>query len=413
MPTSHDGAISGQLSKANYRHRDLTKRDMMTALQHYRGLQPKQEKFIFNDGNQRELVNLEGTVPVPYKGQTYNIPLIVWLLDTHPYHAPMCYIKPTNDMQIKVSKHVDHTGKIYLPYLHEWKYPGSDLIGLLQICIVIFSEQPPVYSKPKETTPNLPYPVQGQGGYSGYPMPGQQPYPQQQQPAYPGASPSVYPPYPPTTNPPAYPAQFGGYPPATQGYPPATQGYPPQQASGYNSQTSSQTTTGGTVTQEHLRMSILSAVEDKIRRRLGDEFATRQAETDSIRKTGEELSAGRSKLSTMVARLQQESTELDNNIQILTDKQKEMSELSEKLEESSELDVDEAVIPTAPLYKQLINAFAEEAAIDDTIYYLGKALGRGVIDIDSFLKQARILSRKQFVLRATMQKCRKTAGLKV
>jgi ESCRT-I complex subunit TSG101 len=160
-------------------------------------------------------------------------------------------------------------------------------------------------------------------------------------------------------------------------------------------------------------MSILSAVEDKIRRRLGDEFATRQAETDSIRKTGEELSAGRSKLSTMVARLQQESTELDNNIKILTDKQEEMSELSEKLEESTEMDVDEAVLPTAPLYKQLINAFAEEAAIEDTIYYLGKALGRGSIDIDSFLKQVRSLSRKQFILRATMQKCRKTAGLKV
>ncbi len=37
-------------------------------------------------------------------------------------------------MQIKVSKHVDLSGKIYLPYLHEWSYPNSDLVGLIQVC---------------------------------------------------------------------------------------------------------------------------------------------------------------------------------------------------------------------------------------------------------------------------------------
>ena len=36
-------------------------------------------------------------------------------------------------MQIKVSKHVDASGKIYLPYLHEWSYPSSDLVGLIQV----------------------------------------------------------------------------------------------------------------------------------------------------------------------------------------------------------------------------------------------------------------------------------------
>lgn len=41
-------------------------------------------------------------------------------MDTHPYNAPLAYVKPTSDMQIKVSQYVDHNGKIYLPYLHEW-----------------------------------------------------------------------------------------------------------------------------------------------------------------------------------------------------------------------------------------------------------------------------------------------------
>ena len=68
---------------------------------------------------------------------------------------------------------------------------------------------------------------------------------------------------------------------------------------------------------------------------------------------------------------------------------------------------------TAPLYKQLINAFAEESATEDAIYFLGEALRRGVIDCEVFLKHVRNLSRKQFMLRATMQKCRQVAGLEV
>ena len=81
---------------------------------------------------------------MPYRGQNYNIPVSLYLLDTHPYHAPLCYVKPTADMQVlkrktimkidglvwvKVSKHVDAAGKIYLPYLHEWAHPSSDLVG--------------------------------------------------------------------------------------------------------------------------------------------------------------------------------------------------------------------------------------------------------------------------------------------
>ena len=31
-------------------------------------------------------------------------------------------------VQVKVSKHVDAAGKIYLPYLHEWAHPASDLV---------------------------------------------------------------------------------------------------------------------------------------------------------------------------------------------------------------------------------------------------------------------------------------------
>lgn len=45
----------------------------------------------------------------------------MWLADTHPQNGPICFVKPTPTMQIKVSMYVDHNGRIYLPYLHDWQ----------------------------------------------------------------------------------------------------------------------------------------------------------------------------------------------------------------------------------------------------------------------------------------------------
>jgi len=181
MPSSSESQLSSFLSSVqpSYRHPDLTKRDVMALFRYYKGLTPKGEKFIFNDGRERELLHLIGTIPVPYKHQTYNIPISLTLLDTHPYHAPVAFVKPTADMQIKVSKYVDASGKIYLSYLDKWAHPNDDLLGLVQMCVIIFSEQPPLYMRPKNhPQAGLPYPVNGSPGGSD---PLQQPgYPQQQ-----------------------------------------------------------------------------------------------------------------------------------------------------------------------------------------------------------------------------------------
>jgi len=430
MSRNSENLLNAALSKVKYKNADLTKRDVMNVMVHYRGLVPKQDTFIFNDGVQRHLITLEGTIPVPYKGNNYNIPVSIWLLETHPFNAPVCYVKPTQAMQIKVSKHVDSNGKIYLPYLHEWNYPKSDLIGLIQICIVTFSEQPPVYSRKSDPTPPpppsaaLPYPT-NPTGYPGYP-PTSTPYPPVSHPSYhpqpPGTGPAgyrpgpVYPPvYPPASSQhqpvPGYPAP---YPPGvhhqTPGYPPTSSAYPPPV---HQNNVGGAVAAGGTITQEHIKASILSAVEDKVRRRIRDEFSTLQAEQDSLKKTGEDLTAGRERLTKMLTNLDSESKQLDNSIQTLEKKQTDLTEILSKHETSDEIDVDEAVMASAPLFRQLLNAYAEESATEDALYFLGEALRRGVVDIDSFLKQVRNLSRKQFMLRATMQKCRQKAGLSV
>lgn len=55
-------------------------------------------------------------------GSIYNIPIGIWILDTHPYNPPMVFVKPTNTMQIKPGRNVDSNGKVDLPYLRDWRY---------------------------------------------------------------------------------------------------------------------------------------------------------------------------------------------------------------------------------------------------------------------------------------------------
>lgn len=152
--------------------------DVRAVCSKYKSLIPKAETFIFNDGSSKELICLDGecihillpnetvipnsdsntefhchqqitdlngwgliwfpfvtgTIPVRYKGNNYNFPVRIWVLDTHPYHAPLCFVCPTPTMQIKVSRYVDESGRVYLPYLHDWNVnQGSDLLGVVQV----------------------------------------------------------------------------------------------------------------------------------------------------------------------------------------------------------------------------------------------------------------------------------------
>ena len=98
---------------------------------------------------------------------------------------------------------------------------------------------------------------------------------------------------------------------------------------------------------------------------------------------------------------------------MLTKKLAEIDDNVEKLEVHKELDVDDAVTSSTPLYNQLMNLVAEEHALSDALYYLGRALNSQIIDLPTYLKHVRTLARKQFIAKATIMKVRQTAGLKL
>ncbi|XP_030385334.1 tumor susceptibility gene 101 protein [Scaptodrosophila lebanonensis] len=413
MPVVEEAQITKLLAK--YKNVGATRKDVVDVVSSYRSLTYTLQKFVFNDGSSKELFKLHGTIPVVYKSNTYYIPICIWLMDTHPQNAPMCFVQPTPTMQIKVSMYVDHNGKVYLPYLHDWQPHTSDLLSLIQVMILTFGDHPPVYSKPKEQVA-APYPTNSFMPQPGGPGSGNSylPYPT----GGGGGAGSNFPPYPTSSN-------FGPYPP----YPPAggaggapnASGYPPYMnfpqpggayggSGGYNPATSNASSTG-TITEEHIKASLISAVEDKLRRRIQEKVNQYQAEIDTLNRTKQELVEGSAKIDAIISRLQREEVELKKNISILHDKEQELQKSLDALENAEAIDPDEAVTTTAPLYRQLLNAYADEAATEDAIYYLGEGLRGGVIDLEAFLKHVRTLSRKQFILRATMQKCRQKAGL--
>merc|ERR1712110_935729 len=140
----------------------------------------------------------------------------------------MVFVQPTATMVIRQGRHVDASGKVYLPYLSEWKMKKSDLVGLVGILCTVFGMEPPVVAKPPSgpARPAQPpvrtssYPTQTQSGYPSHPPPFQNPPSYPAQPSYrapyPQSLPNVQGPpgagyIPPNSNPP-YPTGGGGYP---------------------------------------------------------------------------------------------------------------------------------------------------------------------------------------------------------
>ncbi|XP_069821219.1 ubiquitin-conjugating enzyme E2 variant 3 isoform X2 [Dendropsophus ebraccatus] len=104
------------------------------------------DTYTFKDGSQKDLLNLSGTIPMKFQGSSYNIPICLWLLDSHPFAPPMCFLKPTQNMGIRVGKHIDSHGRIYLPYLQNWSHPKSTILGLTKEMAATFEDELPLYS---------------------------------------------------------------------------------------------------------------------------------------------------------------------------------------------------------------------------------------------------------------------------
>ncbi|XP_032270061.1 ubiquitin-conjugating enzyme E2 variant 3 isoform X3 [Phoca vitulina] len=131
-----------------YKFRDLTVEELKNVNMFFPHFRYSMDTYVFKDSSQKDLLNFTGTIPVMYQGNTYNIPIRLWILDSHPFAPPICFLKPTANMGISVGKHVDAQGRIYLPYLQNWSHPKSVIVGLIKEMIAKFQEELPLYSLP-------------------------------------------------------------------------------------------------------------------------------------------------------------------------------------------------------------------------------------------------------------------------
>lgn len=70
---------------------------------------------------------------------------------------------------------------------------------------------------------------------------------------------------------------------------------------------------GGTITEEHINASLLSAIEDKVRRRSNEQMSQNKAELDILQQSQRELTVGKNKLESIMTNLNKEKVSTINN----------------------------------------------------------------------------------------------------
>ncbi|KAF2122938.1 UEV domain-containing protein [Lophiotrema nucula] len=123
------------------------------------------------------------------------------------------------------------------------------------------------------------------------------------------------------------------------------------------------------------------------------------------------LQTAYSRLQSELAQLQDLDNVLATNEQILIGAMKEADRVMEDARNRKAPDVDEVLVAPTVVGGQLWNLVAEERALAEGLFLLGKGLDRGRVGGDVFVKQTRSLAREQFLKKALIKKISKGMGL--
>ncbi|XP_047337336.1 protein ELC-like [Impatiens glandulifera] len=358
----------------------LIRQHLVSLSESFPSLLPKSASYTHNDGRAVNLLQAEGTVPVPFQGITYNIPIVLWLMESYPRHPPLVYVNPTRDMVIKrPHPFVNPSGVVSIPYLQNWVYPSSNLVDLVRNLSHFFGQDPPLYSqrRPNQNPIQSPNP----NNFSPSPVP--------------------------TSN----PANI-----ARPAIPPRTYPQSPYGGSGRimpQSQSQSPQRLNNAVTDDPNEVFKRNAINKLVENLHGDIAAmrkAREAEMEGLFSAQAVLRQRDQQLSKGLKEMQDEKEGLEQHLQmVLTNADVLEGWLMEnegKKGVMKDVNVDDAFEICDPLSKQMLECTASDLAIEDVVYSLDKAAQEGSIPFDQYLRQVRILSRDQFFHRATASKVR-------
>jgi ESCRT-I complex subunit TSG101 len=343
-PNDFQQQLNQICDQVKYTYVQRVKQDVNYLVQSHQTLTPKLGTLTLDNGKRSNLLNLNGTVPMWYRNQQYNIPVQIWIVEMYPHHSPMVYVVPAPNMMIKPQhKHVDSSGRCYLPYLSEWNNKTSDIVGLVNTLSTIFSNEPPVFEKTQQTV--------------------------------------------------------------TQSF--NSQQNTTQQNVYQNTQTSNTTPTNrsffgignllqsGPSSEELLNAKVRTKVE-LIQREISGKMEEGLILQSKLMNHSKALDDG-------MTQDRIENEQLMNGIKVLRQKESETIQWL-KDNEDKQFDIDKVVNATDEQSQQILELMSQDHAMEDAMYYLDKQLEKGGIAVDVYLGQLRELSNKQFLNKALLKK---------
>ncbi|GAA0139436.1 ubiquitin-protein ligase [Lithospermum erythrorhizon] len=347
----------------------------------YPSLLPLSAAFTHNDGRTTNLLQSHGTIPITFNNSTYNIPIIIWLLETYPRHAPLVFVNPTRDMVIKRNHpFVNASGVVKIPYLDNWIFPSSNLVELGRNLAHFFGLDPPLYSRPRPNpNPNYTHSPSSNNN-SGFLNSSGNLSPQ----------PSI-------SNTP-------------RPYPPSPYG---SGGGGTGTPYGSGVVGGGKYMDDASEVFKRNAINKLVEGLYGDMGSmrkVREGEMEGLFSAQGVLRQRENELANGVKEMMDEKERLEERLRMVAGNGEALEgwlrENEGKVEVLRSVDVDDAFEHCDGLSKQMFECTSADLAMEDVIYALDKAVQDGAVPFDRYLRNVRMLAREQFIHRATASKVR-------
>lgn len=323
----------------------LIRQHLLNLISSYASLEPKTATFTHNDGRSVILLQADGTIPMPFQGVSYNIPVVIWLLESYPRHPPCVYVNPTRDMIIKrPHSNVSPSGLVSISYLHDWVYPSSNLLDLAAQLSAAFSRDPPLYA--------------------------------QRRPQPPPPSPSI----------------GSGYQQPSRPFPPPHH----HQQTDDAAEVYKRNAINKMAEMVHVDLVLMRSAREAE----AEGLLSLQA---GLKRREEEINRGLKEMVDEKETLEQQLQVISMNTDFLDSWIRENQGKAKNLLVDL-VDVDNAFECIETLSKQMLECTALDLAIEDVVYSMDKSFRDGSLPFDQYLRNVRLLSREQFFHRATAAK---------
>ncbi|OSS51841.1 hypothetical protein B5807_03098 [Epicoccum nigrum] len=157
--------------------------------------------------------------------------------------------------------------------------------------------------------------------------------------------------------------------------------------------------------------ALLTAVSQALVSQTRQVVASNQAAVAPLRAQQHALQTAYSRLQAELGELQQLDAVLASNEHILKGAMVEADRAMDDARRRQAPDVDDVLVAPTVVGQQLYTLAAEERGIADALFVLGRALDKGRITADVFVKQTRSLAREQFLKKALIKKIAKGMAL--